>query len=174
MPDMRTYLLTAPRWAVGLYSGLFFGIGIAVVTRSFDQPTSWLVAAVTGVVTGVLIGAVMAFTIGVQRRDLRAAAGDLPAAQLLDAYRAAVRGPIPADPQVRAAAARVAQRLIHAVRQTWILSSALAILLVVGAVMNTTTGEYGLAAMLAAAALANATEVYQLKRLRRRVERLSP
>jgi hypothetical protein len=35
------------------------------------------------------------------------------------------------------------------------------------------TDNYGAAALLAVAALANATELYQLKRLRRRVERLS-
>lgn len=170
---MRTYLLTAPRLRVGLYSGLFSGIGIAIITRSMPGSPSWLAVAVSGVVAGVLLGGVMALTIERQRRDLRVAAGDLPPGQLPDAYRAAIRGPIPADPQARAAAARVAQRLINVVRETRALTAGTAILLLVLAVVNVTIGKYGLAALLTATALINASELYQLRRLRGRVERLS-
>jgi membrane associated rhomboid family serine protease len=92
MRDVRTYLLTAPRWAASMYSGLFFGICVAVVVLSMPGSTSWLAAAVSGAVIGGLFGALMTLTTGGQRRDLRAAAGDLPLTQLPDAYRAAVGG----------------------------------------------------------------------------------
>ncbi|MFC5264777.1 hypothetical protein ACFPJ1_21905 [Kribbella qitaiheensis] len=170
---MRTYLLTAPGWLVGLSSGLILGTGFAAVTRYADPRASWLAAAIVGVVVGVLSGAALAFAACRQRRELRVAAGDLPPAQLLDAYRAAVRGPVPVDPQIRAAAARVARRRIETARQTRILTVAAAILLAVGAVLNTLTGKYGLAVWLACAALANGAVVYEIKRLRRRLERLS-
>jgi membrane associated rhomboid family serine protease len=173
MLGMRTYLLTAPRWVVGLFGGLVFGIGIAAIARFTSPPASWLAATVTGVITGALFGAVLAFTLDKQRRDLRAAAGDLPPGQLSEAYRAAAWGPIPGDPTVRAAAVRVAQRRLEAIRRARILFAILAILMTVGTVMNLLAGNYGLAAALAAAALAWGTELDQPRRLRRRLGRLS-
>jgi hypothetical protein len=170
---MRTYLLTAPRRMVGLFSGLIFGIGSAVFARVIDPPTSWPVTAVIGVATGVLFGGAMAFTLGRQRRALRTAAGDLPPAQLSAAYRAAAWGPIPADPQIRAAAARVAQSRIEAVRRARILFAAGLFLLSAGAVVNVLAGNYGTAVLNVAAVLVLGSELYQLRRLPRRVESLS-
>jgi len=170
---MRTYLLTAPRWAVGLSSGLVFGFGIAAVTRFPSPPTTWLATLVAGVATGVLFGVVLAFTLDMQRRDLRAAAGDLPAGQLPDAYRAAVWGPIPGDPAVRAAAVRVAERRIEAIRRSRILYATFAILMTAGAVLNLLAGNYAVLALAAAVALLWGIELYQPKRLRRRLGRLS-
>lgn len=169
---MRTYLLTAPRWVGGLSSGLVFGIGMVAVTRSTTPPASWSAAAVTGVVTGVLLGAVLAFTLDMQRRDLRTAAGDLRPGQLSDAYRAAVWGPIPGDPTIRAAAARVAQRRLEAIRRARITFAILVILMTVGGVTNLLAGDYGRAAVLATTALVWGIELYQPRRLRRRLGRL--
>jgi hypothetical protein len=173
MLDVRTYLLTASRWVVGLSSGLVFGIGMAAMTRFTDPPASWRAAAVTGVVTGALLGTALAFGLDKQRRDLRAAAGDLPPGQLAEAYRAAVWGRLPGDPIVRAAAARVARRKLEAVRRARVLFAILAILMTVGAVMNLRAGNHGLAALLAAAAFAWGIELDQPRRLRRRIGRLS-
>lgn len=92
---------------------------------------------------------------------------------MIQAYRAAVWGPIPDDLTVRAAAARVAQRRLEAIRRGRIWFAILAILMTVIAVMNLLAGNYGLAAVLAAAALTWGIELYQPRRLRRRLGRLS-
>jgi hypothetical protein len=174
MPDMRTYLLTIPSWVVGLSSGLIFGAAFAVVTRfTAPPPVSWPTPAIAGVIAGVLFGGTLAYASRRQQRDLRAVAGDLPPAQQLDAYRAAVSGQIPAHPQTRAAAARIAQRRIEELRQFRILSVIVAALLTLGAVLNLTAGDYILAAFLLASALANGAQLYQLKRVRRQLQRLS-
>ncbi|MFI7067948.1 hypothetical protein ACIBL3_43620 [Kribbella sp. NPDC050124] len=151
---MRTYLLTTPRWVVGLFSGLVFGLGMAALIRFSSPPASWREAAVIGGVAGVLFGSAMAFGLDRQRRELRAAAGDLPPRQLLEAYRAAFRGPMPDDPLVRSAAARVARRRLESLRRARILFVILAILMGIGAVTNLIGGDYWGAALLAAAALA--------------------
>ena len=171
---MRTYLLTIPPWMAGLSSGLIFGAAFAAVTRfTAPPPVSWQAATIAGVIAGVLFGGALAYASVRQQRDLRAAAGDLPPAQQLDGYRAAVGGQIPANPQTRAAAARIAQRRIAELRQFRILSVIVVALLTLGAVTNLTAGEYILAALLLATALANGAQLYQLKRVRRQLQRLS-
>jgi hypothetical protein len=171
---MRTYLLTSPPWAVGLVSGLIFGAGFAAVTRfTAPPPVSEQVVAIAGVVAGVLVGGAVAYA-GVRRqRDVRAAAGDLSPAQQLDAYRAAVGGQVPADPQIRAAAVRIAQRRIEELRQFCIVSVLLVALLLFGVVVNLTAGDYKLAALLSASALVNGAQLYEFKRVRRQLQRLS-
>jgi hypothetical protein len=55
MLGMRTYLLTGPRWVVGLSSGLVFGIGMAAVTRftSAHAPSSSRAGPATVLATSV-------------------------------------------------------------------------------------------------------------------------
>ncbi|WP_133806129.1 hypothetical protein [Kribbella caucasensis] len=172
---MRTYLVTTPPWMVGLASGLIFGGGFAAVTRfTAPTPVSWQAAAIAGVIAGLLFGGTLAYASGRQQRDLRAAAGDLPPAQQLEAYRAAVSGQIPANPQIRVTAVRIAQRRIEELRQFRIVSVIVTALLMLGAVMNLTAGEFMLAALLLAAALVNGAQLYQLRRVGRQLQRLSP
>ncbi|MFI6675894.1 hypothetical protein [Kribbella sp. NPDC050470] len=171
---MRTYLLTSGPWAVGLFSGLIFGLVFAAVTRfTAPPPVSWQVAAIAGVVAGVLVGGTLAYASVRRQRDLRAAAGDLSPEQQLDAYRAAFSGEIPVDPQIRGASARIARGRIAEMSQFRFLNVIVAALLTLGAVVNLTAGEYILAALLLAAALADGGQLYQLKRVRRQLQRLS-
>jgi MFS family permease len=110
------YLLTAPRWVVGLGGGLLVATVAAVVFR-FDDPTrSWTAAVLTGVVSGALLGGGLVLSLTMQRGELREAAGELPPPRLSAAYRAAVWGAIPSDPVIRAAAARVAERRLETLR----------------------------------------------------------
>jgi hypothetical protein len=48
---------------------------------------------------------------------MRAAVGDLPTDESNAAHRAADRGPIPDDPEIRAAALRIANRQVHLFRR---------------------------------------------------------
>jgi hypothetical protein len=171
MHDMRTYLLTARLWAVGMLSGLIFGAGFAA--EGWFAGASWQAAALTGVIGGALVGGTLAYASGRQRRDLRAAAGNLSLAQLMEVDRAAARGRIPADPQIRAAAARLARRRIGVLRHFIVLTAVVTILMAIGTVINAIDGDYLLAVSLAAAALLNSAQLYERKRLRRRLQRLS-
>jgi hypothetical protein len=173
MPDMRMYLLTAPRWVVGLGGGLLIATVVAVVYR-FDDPTrSWTASMLTGVVFGVLLGGGLVLDLTTQRGQLREAAGDLPPTQLSAAYRAAVWGEIPSDPVIRAAAARVAERRLETLRRSRILVAVIAIAMTVGTVLHVLADNYGLAGILAVAGLGWIVEFFQPARLRRRVELLS-
>jgi MFS family permease len=117
MRHMRMYLLTAPRWVVGLGSGLLIATVVAVVFQFDNSTRSWTASVLTGVVFGALLGGGLVLSLTMQRSELREAAGELPPAQLSAAYRAAVWGEIPRDPVVRAAAARVAQRRLETLRR---------------------------------------------------------
>lgn len=70
-----------------------------------------------GAIGGVFFGAFMGpFAARAWRRQ-RAVAGDFPAENFHTAYRSAARGPAPADPELRAAAARLAaHQLAEAIR----------------------------------------------------------
>jgi hypothetical protein len=107
---MRAYLSKAPRWIMAVITGLPVGIMMAIYTK-IDGPTSWLGAVLGGLVGGVCFGAVMAFSIDKRRRAMRAAVGDLPRGEAKAARRAADHGPIPTDPEIRAAAVRIATQL---------------------------------------------------------------
>jgi hypothetical protein len=166
------YLLTAPRWVVGLGGGLLVATVAAVVFR-FDDPTrSWTAAVLTGVVSGALLGGGLVLSLTMQRGELREAAGELPPPRLSAAYRAAVWGAIPSDPVIRAAAARVAERRLETLRPR-ILVAIIAIAMAIGTVLHVSAGNYRLAGILAVAGLGWIVEFFQSAHLRRRVELLS-
>jgi hypothetical protein len=173
MRDMRMYLLTAPRWVVGLGSGLLIATVVAVVFRFDNSTRSWTASVLTGVVFGVLLGGGLVLSLTMQRGELREAAGELAPAQLSAAYRAAVWGEIPSDPVVRAAAARVAQRRLETLRRPRFLVAIIAIAMTVGTVLHVLADNYGLAGLLAVAGLGWIVEFFQPARLRRRLELLS-
>jgi hypothetical protein len=174
MRAMRTYLLTSRPWMVGLLGGLIFGAVFAAVVRfTAPEPVSDQVVAIAGVVAGALAGGALAHARIRRQRGVRTAAGDLPPEQQLVAYRAAAHGQIPADPRIRAAAARIAQQRIEELHQSRVVSVTVAALLTLAAVVNVTRGEYILAALFLTSALANAAQLHELKRARRQLQRLS-
>jgi hypothetical protein len=169
---VRTYLLTSPRWALGLFGGLAFAVLSAVFVRATGS-TSWPAAVLRSLLTGAFFGVIVSFTLNRQRRQLRAAAGDLPADQLTTAYRAAARGPVPADPQIRAAAVRIAQSRLATVRRVRVLMSLAAAFMLATAVVNALAGNLWLSILSVTSVVVWGSELYQLRRLPRRVEALS-
>jgi hypothetical protein len=105
---MRTYLNNAPWWVFSILTGVIFG-GWMTVFGLLEYPERSPVAAlIGGAVAGIFFGAIMGpFTVR-QRRGLSAAAGDLSTGDIKTAARAATRGPVPLDGNVRHAAARIA------------------------------------------------------------------
>ena len=170
--QMRTYLADAPRWVLGVVTGVPFGAATGVYT-TIDEPTSWTEAIVAGLIVGVIFGAAMAYSLDQRRREVRAAAGELPANKVKVARRAAHRGPVPTDPEIRAAARRIAIQLLDRFFRGRKLSIAVMALVVVFGVGMALTGSPWrlLYALGAVTALIN--QRYWPIRIRRRIALLS-
>jgi MFS family permease len=103
---VREHLLRAPWWVHSLMSGVPFGVVMALLERLRDDEP-WGAAVSGGVPGGVLFGAVMGPFLQRQAARTLAATGPMAPWIRRAATRAAWRGPVPADPEVRAAALRV-------------------------------------------------------------------
>lgn len=104
---MREKLQNAPWWVWSLIMGVYFGAAMAVFLH-MQEPSVWPAAIVGGLVSGVIFGAIMGPLVVRLRRKTSAAAGNLPARDLRIAGQAVMRGPVPLDPDIRQAAARLA------------------------------------------------------------------
>jgi hypothetical protein len=93
-------------WRHALLNGATFAVFMTAFYRL--QSGSWTVALVSGLVAAVIFGAVTGPIHARQQRRAQDAAGDLDRDAQRRATRAAVRGAVPDDPEVRAAAARLA------------------------------------------------------------------
>ncbi|MFI6833732.1 hypothetical protein ACIBG5_41930 [Kribbella sp. NPDC050241] len=109
---MRNNLSAAPKWVVALIMGTGFGAGMGIFIK--NDGSSWAETLVSGLILSVAFGIPMAFLFDKEQRQMRAVAGDIPTETWKSAYRAAASGPIPEDPEVRAAALRIAT---HQLRQ---------------------------------------------------------
>jgi Flp pilus assembly protein TadB len=131
-------------------------------------------AVLGGLVGGIFFGAVMAFSIDKRRRAMGAAVGDLPTGGAKAARRAADRGPIPTDPEIRAAAVRIATQQLDllrpVLRRRFIVAMVLLLTFsVVGAVIE--SPWYLLYALVPALLLTS--QWYLPRRIRRRIRLLS-
>ncbi|WP_432944429.1 hypothetical protein ACQPXM_02880 [Kribbella sp. CA-253562] len=87
---------------VGVPVALIAGLGVAPFAPV-------LLAVSIGVLVGALSAGLADSHAGTQREQLRAVAGELPLPIQLAAYRATRRGPVPDDPEVKAAAVKIAR-----------------------------------------------------------------
>ncbi|WP_324274874.1 hypothetical protein [Blastococcus brunescens] len=109
--SVNDWLTRAPRWQLGLVMGLCCGLGtgfgIAVIAGDgWADAVPGLVGAGVG---GFIVGATLLH--GQIRRRTEAVAG-LPAADRRAAERAFLRGPVPEDPETRAAAYALTQNAL--------------------------------------------------------------
>lgn len=100
---MRERLLHAPAWVLGLLNGSLFGLFWTAFTR-YSDGDSWTSALVQGALMGLFFGAVMGRLQHRQQQGVRDVAGRSPEGLSRRVRRAAVRGPVPAEPAVREAA----------------------------------------------------------------------
>lgn len=168
---MRTWLLDLPRWKRAVVLGVTFGALMTLCTV-LSQDVSWVGAALGGVVGGALFGLIASRTMFPQEPELRTVVAASQAAGRRQVSRATWRGPVPDDPDVRAAAAGViAYQLPILERQRrWAPFFYLFMILVAGALALTGSPWYWAAVALFAALL-----VMQLVlpgHLRRRAELL--
>lgn len=103
-----------------MLAGVPFATAVTVFSHH-EHPGSWPRDIIGGLVAGIFFGVVMGrWAIGMIRAGSEAA-GDLPARDLKTAQRAAQRGPVPLDPDIRRAAARLADHnLKQSLRVRWL------------------------------------------------------
>jgi hypothetical protein len=165
---MRSRLALAPRWFLSLLNGVFFGSAMALIQGLF-LGSSWIGAIITALFSGTAFGFFMGwFTADRNRRVLELA--DLANRdELLAAVRASGHGPVPADPRIRSAAARMAlNRLREAESQYRQSMSLFAVFVLVYLAMAVLTSPWWLIAAVAFAGLA-VQAYFTPNRLARRV-----
>lgn len=105
MDELRQRFLTAPRWVVGLVSGVPFGLVMGVGNGL--RHGSWRDGLIEGVIAGAFYGVFMGLFMHRQLRRYREAMGGVPRSEVRRAAREARRGRVPEDPEARHAAYRV-------------------------------------------------------------------
>lgn len=107
------------------------------VITGIGNPDDWPFRVGLGLVTGLLLGVMMAFTVRNWQRRLAPAVEGLSPEARKAAYRAARRGPAPAEPEVRAAALEIAERQLARVRKARIWLVIATVCVVLSAVLTT-------------------------------------
>jgi FtsH-binding integral membrane protein len=111
---MNVYLRNAPSWVLSLYFCFVFAVCMAVEWPFLQHGRTGVVgAAVPAVIGGIVFGAIMGPIAARQWREVNALVGPLTNDAYRSAKRAVMRGPAPADPQIRSAANRLAVHGSH-------------------------------------------------------------
>lgn len=169
---MRTYLLITPRWqlavAAGLIAGCFTGL-LAGLALDFG----WAGGLAFGSAIGALVGVSMAAGLRSTRRLLSTSVSELPADAVIAAWPGATRGPVPADPEVRATALRIAVHRLEEHRRFRTLYVLGTVICGASTVLSIDAGFGWIDVFVLAGGLAMAYQLFGLRRLRRRVQQLS-
>jgi hypothetical protein len=169
---VRNYLSAAPKWVVALIAGTGFGAGMGIFIR--NDGSSWTETVVSGLILGVAFGIPMAFWFDKEQREMRAVEGDIPTEKLKSAHRAAQSGPIPEDPEVRAAARRIATHQLREYGQIRRpVRIGLALLMLAASVIGSVFGSPWNLLFAVAPVFMLVSDLYLPRRTRRRIELLS-
>lgn len=168
---MRDYLRNAPWWVWSLVVGSFFSAWTALFALVRDGELAD--AAVRGVVSGILFGAVAGPLTRRQISQQRAALGPLSAGDERAAWGAVFRGRPPEDAQVRAAAARGALHVLDGWRRRRKFSITVVAILLVVAVLSAPTSSPWSWVVVACFSLLLVGQLWIPRHLARRVALLS-
>ncbi len=138
---MRAWLTAQPVWVLSVVTGLPFAAIMSVLNGL--QGDGWATAVITGVLGGVVFGALMGpfFRRMVRRQD--EALGVVDPGVERAAVRALRRGPVPVDPQVRAAAVRlIDHQLAETARRRWLSVVALVAFVALSATLALTQSSW--------------------------------
>ena len=114
---MNAWLLRARWWQVAAVAFVVLAPLLVVLQRVLVHEP-WTVAIVAGVAAAAGCAPVLAWISTRQLQDSMAAAGPLSEGDRVWVERAARRGPVPADPELRQAALRLAEDRLLTVRRT--------------------------------------------------------
>jgi hypothetical protein len=131
---LDAFALTAPLPVVAAVVGIPSAIVMALVFKIVDR-SGWGETLIFSAGFGVLAAGAVVFGLRLRRRMLRAVVGDSSTADLVKASRAAISGPVPADPETRAAALAIASRQLASIvrfRIGFIVGAALILVSMVG------------------------------------------
>ncbi|WP_028921396.1 hypothetical protein [Pseudonocardia acaciae] len=175
---MRWYLMNAPAWVLSVITGLAFGllmtIAFALLSSAiWNTPaTSLTFDIVAGAIGGLIFGAVMGPFAAMRYRHVRSVLGPLSAEDLAVVLRAVARGPVPADPELRQAAGRLARLKLDDLRRNRVWTTLIFVLFLLLEVREAvvTSPWFWLAAVLFAYFIL--LQLWLPRRLRRRIERL--
>jgi uncharacterized membrane protein (UPF0136 family) len=158
-----------PAWATCLLIGIPFGA--AMGTYSWVDGTSPKYAVISGAITGLIFGIAMTLFLRRQNAQLLQAVGDLPP-PLRRAANRAMRGAVPADPEVRAAAIRMAKYRLSVMRRWRTASLIIWGLLLALAVITLLNGSLWRLVLVALFLLFLVFQFTEPRRLRARIELL--
>jgi Flp pilus assembly protein TadB len=163
------YLSDPPRWLIAVVAGGMFGIAMGLSAK-FDGD-GWFGAGLMAT-SGIPFGLTTAWWTSRWRRERDQVEADIPAEKLQATRLAAARGPVPTDPEIRAAAARIAAHELTEVTRHRRLRILLGGVMLIGTVGAAAAGSLWalLYAFVAAAVLY--TNWYRPRQLRRRIAQL--
>jgi hypothetical protein len=166
---VRPYRSDPPKWVIALLAGVPFGIAMGLSARS--DGLGWP-GAVFMATSGVPFGLLMAWQLPRWRRGADQVEAGLAADKLPLARLAASGGPVPADPEIRAAATRIASHeLVQATRhRTFHILAASCML--IGTVGAATAGSLWAFLYAFAAGAILYFHGYRPRQLKRRIELL--
>ncbi|MEU4392196.1 hypothetical protein [Kribbella sp. NPDC023855] len=113
---MRERLNTMPTWALLLITWLLWTVVIFVLCVVAGGSLLWNAVFSLGI--GLIVAAGLTFAIKTRLRWENRALGDVPKDARRVALKAAWKGPIPTDPETRAAAIHVAQEQLRQMRRS--------------------------------------------------------
>jgi hypothetical protein len=171
---MRTFFSEPPRWLSSVYVGVLGGTGTGFFVKT--DGVSWTASGVIAAIAAIVSAAATWWWFEPRwRRERAQVEGDLPAEKLGLARRAAERGPVPTDPEIRAAALRIASHNLTRSSQHPgpRLSTALGVVMAIATVGAALSGSLWAFLYAPTAAVVLYSGLYHPKQLRRRIELLS-
>jgi hypothetical protein len=162
-----------PRWLRVAFAGLVGGAGTGLLIKT--DGVSWTTSGVVAVIGGIVFALAIWRFEPKWRRERAEIEGGLPADKLRLARRAAERGPVPDDPEIRAAALRIASRDLNG--SPWHpgpkAATAMGVAMAIASVVAAFSGSWRALPYALSACAMFYYGLYRPKQLRRRIELLT-
>ena len=168
---MRSYMIKAPTWAMILIFGVPFGAVMSVFIKVSGETTMFTLCA--GGISALLFGTSITLATNGQRREQRLILEAIPQSDWKAARGAAWKGAVPDRPEIRAAAAQLADRQFDRLRRYQKLVVIVFGLNLAIAVFNSVAGSRWHILLVLGWMSALIGHWDQVRRLRRRVELLT-
>lgn len=158
-----------PRWLRVAFACLVGGAGTGLLAKT--DGVSWTTSGVAAVIGGIVFAVAIWRFEPKWRRERAEIEGGLPADKLRLARRAAERGPVPADPEIRAAALRIASRNLTTLQRPGPrITTAIGVVMAIATIGAAMSGSWWAPLYALSACATLYSGLYRPKQLRRRIE----